>query len=150
LLSFWAQLSKILRAWSRFVGSVRNADGSAYPCGLWRGLVIFATDTASSLAGYTKSGYQAEAGGLADPGGDAGVALLGGFQVLEVLLEGRFIELRQEIGRNRRVVPAYVLDELTFVHGGNTFQNGPIRVPNDWLPLTSVARRHLLEAVAVR
>jgi hypothetical protein len=70
------------------------------------------------------SGDQAEAGGFADPGGDAGVALLGGFEMLEILPQGGVVKLGEKVGRDGRIVFADVVDQLTFVHGGNTFKTG--------------------------
>ncbi len=46
---------------------------------------------------------------------------LGALEVLEVLLEGGFIKLCEEIGLGRRVKAANVIDQLTFGHGRFTF-----------------------------
>src|SRR5690348_8608345 len=52
----------------------------------------------------------------ADPAGDAHVLTLGALEVIEVLLECRLVELRQELGLDRRVILPDLVDELTFTH----------------------------------
>jgi hypothetical protein len=42
-------------------------------------------------------------------------------EVIEVLLQRRIVELGQELGLDRDVDPADVVDELTFIHGVFTF-----------------------------
>ena len=45
----------------------------------------------------------------------------GALQVLEVLLQRRFVELREKKRLDRRVVATDFVDELTFAHGLFTF-----------------------------
>ena len=47
---------------------------------------------------------------------------MGGFEVIEILLEGGIVELREEFLLGRCVEAADVVDELTFVHGVFTFR----------------------------
>jgi hypothetical protein len=65
--------------------------------------------------------HEAELWLAARPTGDAHMFAAGAFEMLEVLLESRFIELRQELGLNVMVEAADVVDELTFVHKVFTF-----------------------------
>ena len=81
------------------------------------------------VQGIAGSGYEPKTWGFADPGCDSAVAVLGALEVLEVLLKGRFIELREEFGGNRGIVTADLIDELTFAHVRFTFKmNGPKQV----------------------
>jgi len=48
--------------------------------------------------------------------------LVGPLEMFEVLFERRFVELSEERGRDRGVEPLDVVDELTFVHVGFTFE----------------------------
>lgn len=66
--------------------------------------------------GQPLPGY-AQFGPAFDPAGDAQAFVLGGLQVVEVLLESWFIELGQEARLGRQVEATDVVDELTFVHG---------------------------------
>ena len=66
----------------------------------------------------------AQAGGFADPTGDAEVLLAGAFEVLEVLAEGGLVELGEELGVGGGVDAADLVDELTFIHGVFTFRFG--------------------------
>ncbi len=72
------------------------------------------------MAGF--SGYEAQSGRFSNPRRDSRVPVLCPFQVLQVLLQRRFVELRQEFGGGRGIVPANVVDQLTFVHDGHTFK----------------------------
>ena len=53
--------------------------------------------------------------------GNSFVSPMGPFEVFKVLLQGRIIELLQEIDRDRGIVATNVIDELTFVHRTFTF-----------------------------
>src|SRR5688572_26208358 len=66
-----------------------------------------------------------ELGLAAHPAGDLGVLALGALEVLEVLLERAFVELREELRLHAEVKPADVVDQLTFIHGGFTFNSWP-------------------------
>jgi len=68
------------------------------------------------------SSHQPELRLLPHPTRDPHVLQARSLQMLEVLLEGGLVELRQKLGLNRDVEAANVVDELTFVHGGNTFR----------------------------
>jgi hypothetical protein len=78
------------------------------------------TDKAEALA---QAAGQSQLRLKARPGGSAQVFLAGEFQVFQILLQRFFVELRQELPRNRGVEPADVFDNLTFVHVGRTFCN---------------------------
>src|SRR5436190_2159183 len=58
------------------------------------------------------------------PASDAKVLLLRAFQVFEILLKRRIIELRQELRLDADVVLPDVVDELTFRHRVFTFTRG--------------------------
>jgi len=60
----------------------------------------------------------------ADPGCDLDPFAGGVFEVFEILLEGRFVELGEELGPSGGVVATDVVDQLTFIHDGFTLQNG--------------------------
>lgn len=67
-------------------------------------------------------GYQAQFRLALGPADDAEVFALGAFEVVEVLLKGGFVELEQKLRGGGRIVPADLIDELTFVHGRLTFR----------------------------
>ena len=74
---------------------------------------------------------------LADPARDAQVLPRSAFEVLEVLLQGRFVELGQELRLDRRVILSDLVDELTFTH--RVFSFAKIRIGpvcGRWIPMT--------------
>jgi hypothetical protein len=58
---------------------------------------------------------------FAHPRRDSRVLFVSPFEMIEILLQGRFVELRQKLRRHRGVVPADIIDKLTFVHCSLTF-----------------------------
>jgi hypothetical protein len=70
------------------------------------------------------SGDQPQLGLSANPAGDANSLLLGALQVLQILFERLLVELCQKARFDGGIEPTDVIDELTFVHGVFTFQNG--------------------------
>ena len=62
--------------------------------------------------------------GLAAPKMQSDPFAGGVFEVFEILLEGRFVELGEELGLSGGVVATDVVNQLTFIHDGFTLQNG--------------------------
>ena len=74
--------------------------------------------TSEGVAATRKiSAHEAEARLLADPRGRVDVFAAGFLEMVEVLLEGLLVELREELGADGGVDLADAVDELTFVHG---------------------------------
>jgi hypothetical protein len=55
-----------------------------------------------------------------------------GLEVLEVLLQGRLVELGEELGAHREVKTADIIDQLTFIHDGFTFRGASDTGEKDW------------------
>jgi hypothetical protein len=64
--------------------------------------------------------------------------LTGAFQVVQILLQSRFVELCQEMRRNRGIEPADIVDQLTFIHKAITFKNDGRKRGISRFPLESV------------
>ena len=61
--------------------------------------------------------YQPQLGLLPDPTANPNMLPAGRLEMLQVLLQGRVIELGQELGLNVDVEATDIVDDLTFVHG---------------------------------
>src|SRR5207249_2207509 len=70
------------------------------------------------------SGNHAQFRLIAHPSRDPNPLVDGGFEVLEILLEGTLVELREEFGLDGRVQLTDFFDELTFGHRVLTFELG--------------------------
>lgn len=70
---------------------------------------------------------------FAYPTRDAQVFALGAFEVVEVLLQRRFVELREELRLDRRVILPDLVDELTFTH--RVFSFAKIRIRTGLRPV---------------
>jgi hypothetical protein len=60
--------------------------------------------------------------GPADPSGDAHVLAGGTLEVIQVLLQGVLVKLREKLGLGRRIELTDFVDELTFAHSRFTFR----------------------------
>src|SRR5689334_8905217 len=82
-----------------------------------RSVVLFSLLDGGRAAGGLRDQAEPGLGDRLDPAGDLHPLLLGGLEVLEVLLERVVVELREELGLGGLVELADAVDELTFVHG---------------------------------
>lgn len=78
-------------------------------------------------------GNKPKLGLLSHPARDADVLALGALEVIEVLLERGFVELRQELRLDRRVILSDLVDELTFTH--RVFSFAKIRIRTGLRPV---------------
>lgn len=79
----------------------------------------------------------AELGLRADPVGRAHVLASGALEAVQILRQGRVVELGEELGTDRKIELADLIDELTFVHDSFTFTKRGVKLGSDCRVLES-------------